>query len=97
MLIRTAHRTLTEQLAERFAERIRSRLLPAGARLPSVRDCARQQGVSPYTVVAAYDQLLALGLVESRRQRGFYVRDLTPQIQLQSAPNFSVTDESPSP
>ena len=78
MLIRTAHRTLTEQLAERFAERIRSRLLPAGARLPSVRDCARQQGVSPYTVVAAYDQLLALGLVESRRQRGFYVRDLTP-------------------
>ena len=77
MLIRAAHRTLTEQLAERFAERIRSRLLPAGARLPSVRDCARQQGVSPYTVVAAYDQLLALGLVESRRQRGFYVRDLT--------------------
>ena len=77
MLIRTAHSTLTEQLAERFAERIRSRLLPAGARLPSVRDCARQQGVSPYTVVAAYDQLLAQGLVESRRQRGFYVRDLT--------------------
>ena len=47
MLTRTAHRTLTEQLADRFAERIRSRLLPAGARLPSVRDCARQQGVSP--------------------------------------------------
>jgi DNA-binding transcriptional MocR family regulator len=77
MLIRTPHRTLTDQLAERFAERIRSRLLPAGSRLPSVRDCARQQGVSPYTVVAAYDQLLAQGLVEARRQRGFYVRDLT--------------------
>ena len=52
MLTRTAHRTLTEQLAERFAERIRARLLPVGARLPSVRECARQQGVSPYTVVA---------------------------------------------
>ncbi len=75
MLIRTPHRTLTDQLAERFAERIRSRLLPAGSRLPSVRDCARQQGVSPHTVVAAYDQLLAQGLVEARRQRGFYVRD----------------------
>ena len=75
MLTRTAHRTLTEQLAERFAERIRARLLPAGARLPSVRECARQHGVSPYTVVAAYDQLLAQGLVEARRQRGFYVRD----------------------
>ena len=75
MLTRTAHRTLTEQLADRFAERIRARLLPAGARLPSVRECARQHGVSPYTVVAAYDQLLAQGLVEARRQRGFYVRD----------------------
>ena len=82
MLTRTAHRTLTEQLADRFAERIRSRLLPAGARLPSVRDCARQQGVSPYTVVAAYDQLLAQGLVEARRQRGFYVRDFAQNMPL---------------
>ena len=75
MLTRSSDRTLTEQLAERFAERIRSRLLPAGARLPSVRECARQQGVSPHTVVSAYDQLLAQGLVEARPQRGFFVRD----------------------
>lgn len=75
MLTRTSTQTLTEQLAERFAERIRNRLLAPGARLPSVRECARQQGVSPHTVVAAYDQLLAQGLVEARRQRGFYVRD----------------------
>jgi DNA-binding transcriptional MocR family regulator len=27
------------------------------------------------TVVAAYDQLLAQGLVEARPQRGFFVRD----------------------
>jgi DNA-binding transcriptional MocR family regulator len=75
MLTRSSSHTLTEQLAERFAERIRSRLLPAGTRLPSVRECARQQGVSPYTVVAAYDQLQAQGLVEARSQRGFFVRD----------------------
>ncbi len=76
MLTRSPERTLAEQLAERFAERIRARLLPAGARLPSVRECARQQGVSPHTVVAAYDKLLAQGLVQSQRQRGFFVRDL---------------------
>ena len=75
-LTRTPDQTLTDQLAERFSERIRTRLLPAGARLPSVRACARQQGVSAYTVVAAYDKLLAQGLVEARRQRGFFVRDL---------------------
>ena len=75
MLTRTASQSLTAQLAERFAERIRTHLLAPGARLPSVRECARQQGVSPHTVVAAYDQLLAQGLDEARRQRGFYVRD----------------------
>lgn len=77
-ITRTRSQTLTEQLAQRFADRIRDRLLAPGARLPSVRECARQQGVSPHTVVAAYDQLLALGLVEARRQRGFYVRQEAP-------------------
>ncbi len=75
MLTRTPAQSLTDQLAGRFVERIRSRLLAPGARLPSVRECARQQGVSPHTVVAAYDQLVAQGLVEARRQRGFFVRD----------------------
>src|SRR3954466_11904611 len=79
MLTRTSTQTLTEQLAERFAERIRNRLLAPGARLPSVRECARQQGVSPSTVVAAYDQLLAQGLVEARRNRGFFVRAPAPE------------------
>ena len=74
-LTRTAAQSLTEQLAERFAQRIRDRLLVAGSRLPSVRQCAQQQGVSPTTVVAAYDQLLAQGLVEARKQRGFFVRE----------------------
>ncbi len=74
-LVRRAHQPLTEQLAARFAQRIRARLLAPGTRLPSVRECAQQQGVSPATVVVAYDQLQAQGLVEARRQRGFFVRD----------------------
>ncbi|MFM1978841.1 MAG: hypothetical protein RLZ68_106 [Pseudomonadota bacterium] len=78
MLMRTASHTLTDQLAERFAQRIRDRLLAPGARLPSVRMCAQQQGVSPSTVVGAYDQLQAQGLVAARKNRGFYVRESTP-------------------
>jgi DNA-binding transcriptional MocR family regulator len=73
-LSRDADRPLSTQLAERYAGHIRQRLLPPGARLPSVRESARRHGVSPSTVVAAYDQLLAQGLVEARKQRGFYVR-----------------------
>lgn len=75
LLARGADVTLTEQLAARYGERIRQRLLAPGSRLPSVRECARRHGVSAYTVVAAYDLLTAQGLVEARRQRGFFVRD----------------------
>jgi len=74
-LDRRAESTLAEQIAARYAHRIRERTLAGGARLPSVRECARRHAVSPHTVVAAYDQLLAQGLVEARRQRGFFVRD----------------------
>jgi len=66
--------TLASELAGRFAERIAQRLMPPGARLPSVRDCARRHGVSPSTVVGAYDLLQAQGLVEARPKRGFFVR-----------------------
>jgi DNA-binding transcriptional MocR family regulator len=74
-LSRTGEQTLAEQLAAHYATHIRHRLIAAGTRLPSVRDGARRHGVSPHTVVAAYDQLLAQGLVEARRQRGFFVRE----------------------
>jgi DNA-binding transcriptional MocR family regulator len=87
MLMKTASQSLADQLCTRFAERIRTRLLAPGARLPSVRQCAHQQGVSPSTVVAAYDQLLAQGLVEARKNRGFYVREMAaaPEKYAQSA------------
>ncbi|MCW5221995.1 aminotransferase-like domain-containing protein [Verminephrobacter aporrectodeae] len=75
MLTRSPTQSLTEQLSARISERIRNRLLAPGARLPSVRQCAQQNGVSPSTVVAAYDQLLAQGLVQARKNRGFFVRE----------------------
>ncbi|KQT12582.1 aminotransferase-like domain-containing protein [Ramlibacter sp. Leaf400] len=86
MLMKTSSQSLTEQLSGRFAQRIRDRLLAPGARLPSVRQCAQQQGVSPSTVVAAYDQLLAQGLVEARKNRGFFVRELAQRQEDAAAP-----------
>jgi len=74
-LARASDTTLADQMTQRYAEQIRQRLLAPGARLPSVRECARSHGISPATVVAAYDQLQARGLVEARRQRGFFVRE----------------------
>jgi DNA-binding transcriptional MocR family regulator len=93
-LSRDTDATLTDQLAGRFKERIRQRLLAPGARLPSVRECARRHQVSPHTVVAAYDQLLALGLVDARRQRGFFVRDSSPEPSSRRAAQAGA-DEAP--
>jgi DNA-binding transcriptional MocR family regulator len=75
MLVKAASASLAEQLAQRFAQRIQTGLLAPATRLPSVRQCAQQQGVSPSTVVAAYDRLLAQGWVEVLKNRGFYVRN----------------------
>ena len=74
-LHRSGTLTLVEQLAAHLAGRIQAGALAPGARLASVREAALQQAVSPSTVVAAYDLLQAQGLVEARRQRGYFVRD----------------------
>ena len=84
MLLKSASQSLSEQISSRFADRIRTRLLAPGAKLPSVRLCAQQQGVSPSTVVAAYDQLLAQGLVQAQKNRGFYVRSQSAAAQKSS-------------
>ena len=92
MLMKTPTQSLTEQLSARFGERIRNRLLAPGARLPSVRQCAQQHGVSPSTVVAAYDQLLAQGLVDARKNRGFFVREMAPALVAERVPDDRTAD-----
>lgn len=92
MLMKTPTQSLTEQLSARFGERIRNRLLAPGARLPSVRQCAQQHGVSSSTVVAAYDRLLAQGLVEARKNRGFFVREMVPAVPAERMPDGTPAD-----
>lgn len=48
--------------------------LPAGARLPSVREASRQRRLSMNTVLAAYRHLETCGFVEARPQSGYYVK-----------------------
>ncbi len=54
-------------------ERISRGGLSPGARLPSIRHCARALAVSNSTVVDAYERLVAAGEIASRRGSGFYV------------------------
>ena len=57
------------QLARQLADAIRGGALD-GARLPATRTLASLLGISRNTVLAAYDELVARGLIEARRGSG---------------------------
>jgi len=61
------------QIALRIAQLLASGALPAGQRLPSVRDSAAQNNVSVATVVQAYRHLEENGLVQPRAKSGYFV------------------------
>lgn len=65
--------TKTESLMQVLRNRIASRALGPGDRMPSIRGFAGTMGVSPSTVVEAYDRLAAEGIIRARRGSGFYV------------------------
>ncbi|SUV67651.1 GntR family transcriptional regulator [Bordetella avium] len=88
--VRESDATLVMQLADDLARRIDEQGMRPGTRLPSIRRMAEQAGVSRFTVVEAYDRLVARGLVQSRRGAGFFVRargrdSLTPAAPVSSA------------
>lgn len=65
--------SLVDQLVEQFTSTIDAGTLPAGARLPSVRELARERSVSLFTAAEALSRLAAEGLVEARAGSGYYV------------------------
>lgn len=61
------------QLAEKFIDDIRAGKLAAGDRLLSLRQFARQHGVSLSTAVSCYAELESLGWLVARPKAGFFV------------------------
>ncbi|WP_433693174.1 PLP-dependent aminotransferase family protein [Paraburkholderia phenoliruptrix] len=66
---------LYEKLADEIAEAVRRGVFAAGERIPSVRQASQQHGVSIKTVLHAYALLESRGLVETRPQSGYFVRE----------------------
>lgn len=65
---------LYRQIVRQVAEGIALGSLAAGERLPSLRELAQKLVVAPLTVKKAYDELEGLGLIETRRGQGTFVR-----------------------
>lgn len=74
--------TLVEQAMLTIQQRIATRTLAPGAKLPSIRAFADAQQISKSTAVEAYDRLAAEGVIRSRRGSGFYVVGHLPPLSL---------------
>ena len=88
--------SLVEQIVRSVTNRIDDKLLRTGARMPSIRQFADAQKVSRFTVVEAYDRLVANGYLESRRGSGFFVRERASLLRSTHAPTqFIPTSQQP--
>jgi DNA-binding transcriptional MocR family regulator len=65
--------TLVEQIVSAIVGAIDSQALRDGALLPSVRQFAKTEHLSTFTVTEAYARLVAMGLVVARRGSGYRV------------------------
>ena len=75
-------RTRVDVVMDALRERIASRSLMPGARVPSIRAMTETLGVSKSTVVEAYDRLVAEGTIVARRGSGFFVSGHAPPLAL---------------
>ncbi|MDE2456189.1 MAG: PLP-dependent aminotransferase family protein [Burkholderiales bacterium] len=69
-----SHTPLVAQIVDGFQRLIGDQSIRADAKLPSIRSFAAAHGVSVFTVVEAYDRLVAQGWLVSRANAGFFVR-----------------------
>jgi DNA-binding transcriptional MocR family regulator len=69
---RKSGQPLADQIAAGIKRQIDDRHLRPGTKLPSIRNFAESYNVSRFTVVEAYDRLVAMGCLQSRRGAGFY-------------------------
>eukprot|EP01032_Pedospumella_encystans_P030883 gene30883-34855_t len=86
LLSRESGESLIDQIVRSVAVRIDDKLLRSGARMPSIRQFATAHGVSPFTVVAGYDNTSASG-----KKFNFSEKDteLTSLMQRSPEPTFA--------
>ncbi len=66
-----SNQPLADQIVAGIRRQIDDRHLRPGTKLPSIRRFAESCDVSRFTVVEAYDRLVAMGYLQSRRRLGW--------------------------
>lgn len=67
--------TLVNQLVLAFKNAILEKKLHIGAKLPSIRQCARIHRVSSFTIAEVYSRLVAEGVIQSKNRSGYFVKN----------------------
>ena len=93
----------TKLIKEEILDMIRLGIIGPGDKVPSIRSMAKKHGVSITPVNDAYNALVAMQLVESRPQSGYYVSSSTEHLQeyaklhlhasLNKSEHYSVMDD----
>ena len=68
-------RPIYEQITEKFRTLIYQGALPAGCRLPSVRQLAMELSINPNTIQRAYVELERQGYIYSVKGKGSYMAE----------------------
>jgi GntR family transcriptional regulator len=79
------------QVMRQIMDAIAGGRLSGGERLPSHRELSEQLVIAPLTVKKAYDELEALGYIESQRGRGTFVCARLPKVS-RAARNTQLLD-----
>ena len=86
---RNSGQPLADQIVAGIKRQIDDRHLRPGTKLPSIRNFAESYKVSRSTVVEAYDRLVAMGCLQSRRGAGFYTAAAPTPAEATHAPSDS--------
>src|SRR4029077_417804 len=73
---------VSRQIADQIRAQCLSGSLAPGARLPSVRQLARDLAVNQNTVLRVYERLVAENLIDLRHGDGTFVSDSVPKWRL---------------
>lgn len=75
-----------EQIRQQITRMAVAGVLPAGTRLPTIRQLANDLGLANGTVAKAYALLESAAVVESRGHRGTYVAEVDDESAVSVAP-----------
>ncbi|MGL6150322.1 MAG: PLP-dependent aminotransferase family protein [Aeromonas sobria] len=73
--------SLYQQLADRLQSQIDDGIWQPGERIPSIRQSCKTHGLSPMTVLQAYQLLESQGRILARPQSGYYVKAAPSRLQ----------------